>query len=534
MSYLLHQLLFESAQKFPDREAVVFKEKKISYAELDEESNRLSQCLRQLGIVKGERVGIYMNRGIDSVVSLFGVLKASATYVPIDPLCPSERLKYIINKCEIRFLVTVKNKLNNSKALFSTSSPLACILVMDSQVNEAETLGSGKVLGWLSMRDQLAADAPIVSSIDKDIAYILFTSGSTGNPKGVMLSHKNAMTFIKSAKEFFEVTSEDRLSNICPLHFDMSVFDLYVGFLAGATVVILPEMDAVFPIKISEYIQNKKITIWNSVPSALSMLAAFKSLDNYDLSSLRLVLFAGEQFPLKYLKRLQRLLHNTRFCNMYGQTEANSSLYYWVEQQSEDENRKLPIGKTLPNFEAFALDTQGNQIREPGQEGELYVRGSTVAYGYLEEPEKTHKAFVVNPLQPELQERVYKTGDLVNLDSRGNFVFLGRKDHMIKSRGYRIEIGEIEAVLCNYEKIANAVVIPVPDELIGNRISALIVPTPKSKIDKQEVVLYCSQHLPKYMIPETLEFRDLLPTTSSGKVDRKRLNEEVTAKITGE
>ena len=261
------------------------------------------------------------------------------------------------------------------------------------------------------------------------------------------------------------------------------------------------------------------------MPSALSLLASYKNLDDHDLSSLRLILFAGEQFPLKYLRRLREAVPGARFCNMYGQTEANSSTYYWVEQLPSDAKTSLPIGRSLPNFEVFSLDEDGKRVTEPGQEGELYVRASTVALGYWGEAEKTEKAFVIHPLRPDLKERVYKTGDVVSLDSQGNYVFLGRKDHMIKSRGYRIEIGEIETVLRNHPEIENAVVIPIPDELIGNRISVIIVPSMPGRMKKEDILQYCFQHLPKYMIPESVEFRDSLPITSSGKVDRKKLSD---------
>jgi acyl-coenzyme A synthetase/AMP-(fatty) acid ligase len=290
-------------------------------------------------------------------------------------------------------------------------------------------------------------------------------------------------------------------------------------------VVIIPETTAVFPVKLAEVIAKNRISVWNSVPSALSLLATYKGLDSHDLSSLRLVLFAGEQFPLKYLRRLREAVPGARFCNMYGQTEANSSTYYWVDQLPPDARASLPIGRPLPNFDVFALDEGGNRVSGPGQEGELYVRASTVAAGYWGETEKTEKSFVKDPLRPGLNERVYRTGDLVHLDPDGNYVFLGRKDHMIKSRGYRIEIGEIETVLCNHPEIKNAVVIPVPDELIGNRISAIVVPMTPGKIRKEDILQYCSQQLPKYMIPEIIEFRDSLPATSSGKVDRKKLSE---------
>ncbi len=529
MVYLLHQLLSESAAKYPDKEAIAFNDEKITYAELERESNKLAYGLSGIGIERGERVGIYMNRCIMSIMSAFGILKAGATYVPIDPVCPPGRLSYILGKCGIKFLLTSRDKLTNIGQAFPANSPLESIVVMNGLDSGPRPLGSVKVsaklINWQGIQKAAGEDVPRINTIDSDLAYILFTSGSTGNPKGVMLSHLNALTFVNSAHDFFQITTNDRFSNICPLHFDMSVFDLFVAFKAGATVVVIPETTAIFPVKLAEVIEKNRISIWNSVPSALSLLATYNNLDNHDLSSLRLVFFAGEQFPLKYLRRLRETIPGARFCNMYGQTEANSSTYYWVDQLPPDGKASLPIGRPLPNFEVFALEESGKLVTESGQEGELYVRANTVALGYWGEAEKTEKAFVKNPRRPDLNERVYKTGDLVRLDTDGNYILLGRKDHMIKSRGYRIEIGEIETVLCNHPEIKNAVVIPIPDELIGNRISAVIVPLTPGKINRDDIVRYCSQQLPKYMIPEIVEFRDSLPTTSSGKVDRKKLSD---------
>jgi amino acid adenylation domain-containing protein len=522
MAFLLQHLLSESAAKYPDREAVAFKDRTITYAELERESNKLAHTLVALKIAKGDRIGLYFDRGIESIIAACGVLKAGATYVPIDPMSPSRRVTYIIEKCGIKSLLTLQEKMTKVEKTLAEHSPLEHIVLMDGIDPGPGSLGSTQLINGQAVPDELGESAPVVNVIDSDVAYILFTSGSTGDPKGVMISHLNSLTFVNSACDLFHIEKEDRFSNIAPLHFDMSVFDIFVAFKAGACVVAIPETTAIFPVKLAEYVSEKKISVWNSVPSALSLLATLKNLDTYDLSSLRLILFAGELFPLKYLRLLQEAIPGARFCNMYGQTEANSSTYYWVDQLPSD-GSGLPIGRALPNFEVFALDENGNSIHQPEQEGELYVRASTVALGYWGEPEKTKNAFVRNPLRPDLPERVYKTGDLVRLDSDGNYVFLGRKDHMIKSRGYRIELGEIEAVIADHEQVKNSVVIAIPDELIGNRIAAVIVPLSKGTIGKEDVVGYCAARLPKYMIPEIVEFRDSLPMTSSGKVDRKNL-----------
>ena len=524
MTYLLHQLLTESASKYPDKEAIVYKDQVISYAGLEKESSQLAALLSGGQAERGRRIGIYLNRSISSLAGAFGVLKAGACYVPIDPLSPPNRLRYIVEKCQIETLIVSADKLATIRQIFPQGAPLLNIVVMDGPCAGSAALGSAQLLDWQALRGCTEVAHPCANSIDADLAYILFTSGSTGSPKGVMLTHLNALTFINAAGDFYGISSEDRVSNICPLHFDMSVFDIFVTIRAGATVVVIPDTITAFPVKLAETIAQNRISVWNSVPSALCLLSAYKNLPNHDLSSLRLILFAGELFPLKYLRQLRQTLPGARFCNMYGQTEANSSTYYPVEQLPEDDGASLPIGRALPNFEVFALDDAGARIGAPGQEGELYVRGATVALGYWGEPEKTAQAFVANPLSPDLGETVYRTGDLVQLDAEGNFRFLGRKDHMIKSRGYRIEIGELETVLCGHPDIKNAVVIPIPDELIGNRLSVLVVPCTPDKLGKEEVRLYCCQHLPKYMVPDIIDFRDFLPTTSSGKVDRQRLS----------
>jgi len=525
MAFLLHNLLSESAAKYPDKEALVYQNDSVTYAGLDRESSRLASHLSGIGIERGARVGIYLNRSIASITGAFAILKAGATYVPVDPLCPPGRLSYIIDKCGIKYMLASRDKLAAIGQVFPADSPLESIVVMNGLDPGARLPGSTKLIDWQEVRGSAEAAAPRVNTIDTDLAYILFTSGSTGNPKGVMLSHLNSLTFVNSAHDFFQIKASDRFSNICPLHFDMSVVDLFVAFRAGATVVIIPESTTVFPVKLAEVIAKNRISVWNSVPSALSLLASYQNLDRHDLTSLRLILFAGEQFPLKYLRRLQEAVPGARFCNMYGQTEANSSTYYWVDRLAADAKASLPIGRPLPNFEVFALDEEGRPVTGPGQEGELYVRASTVAAGYWGETEKTEKAFVKNPLRPDLNERVYRTGDLVHLDADGNYVFLGRKDHMIKSRGYRIEIGEIETVLCNHPEIKNAVVIPIPDELIGNRLAVIVVPMTPGAITREVLLQYCAHQLPKYMIPEIVEFRDSLPSTSSGKVDRKKLGD---------
>lgn len=519
MAFLLHQLLTESAARFPDREAVVRGDERVTYAVLDRETNRLCHQLGTLDVEKGDRVGIHMTRGIPSVTAALAVLKAGAAYVPIDPLAPAPRIRHIVERCRIRVLLTTHDRLPGlAEALPAGAAPV--LIAMGPATSAEADTGSMRVIDWTSAAGDFGTDPTAVEAADCDLAYILFTSGSTGTPKGVMLTHRNALTFVESTGDFFAIGPDDRLSNVCPLHFDMSVFDIYVALRAGACVVVIPEEHAFFPARLARTIVEGRVSVWNSVPSVLTPLAAMSDPTRYDWSALRLILFAGEVFPRKHLDRLREAIPSARFCNMYGQTEANSSTYFWVEPGGPDVT--LPIGKAFPNFEVFALDPSGRAVREPGVEGELYVRSSTVGLGYWEDDERTASAFVTDPRGTGPAPRVYRTGDLVQLDAEDNYVFVGRKDHMIKSRGHRVELGEVEAVISGHPQVANVAVIPIPDELLGNRIAAVVVPLPDSGIGSADILQHCVSQLPRYMVPDRVELWDVLPSTSSGKVDRTR------------
>ncbi|MFX0195081.1 MAG: amino acid adenylation domain-containing protein [Candidatus Hodarchaeota archaeon] len=528
MAYLLGHLLSESIHRFPDRQAVVCDGESMSYGELEKLANKLAMALRSEGVTRGDRVGIFLNKSIASIISVFGVLKAGATYVPIDRMAPPKRISYLVENCGIKCILTSQDKIQRIDQAVPEDLPLNSIILTDGSLDQSvELQGSMRLLQWeavLSFDDQgVSASA----NTDSDVAYILYTSGSTGNPKGVMISHLNALTFVNMAHEFFNIEKEDRLSNHAPLHFDLSVFDIFTALKAGATLIIVPEKTSLFPVKLAECIQNNRITVWNSVPSALSLLAARVPLDNYDFAALRLILFAGEIFPVKHLRVLKKHIPRAEFYNMYGQTEANSSTYFPVGELPPDDQWRIPIGKAFPNFEVFALDENQRKIEKPGEEGELYVRGSSVAQGYWGDPQKTAASFVDNGSQPHYKERIYKTGDLVTLDEGGNYIFIGRKDHMIKSRGYRVEIGEIETTLYSHPRIREAAVVPIPDELIGNRIVAFLVPETENILRIEDVIDFCSERIPKYMIPESIEFRKSLPKTSTGKVDKNLLAAEI-------
>jgi amino acid adenylation domain-containing protein len=524
--YLLHHLLEESVQRFPDRDAVVFKDRAMTYGELNHRSSQISSALEKMGVTAGDRVGIFMNKSIESLVFLFGILKAGAAYVPIDFLAPLNRVEYILKNCDIRIMFTAGEGAKKLFPFFETPSSLKKIIVSGMH----ECLPSDKhkypeILRAEKLFDERESHHEHVDFSDTNPAYILHTSGSTGMPKGVGLSHLNSLTFVNMAAEFLQIEKEDRLACHAPLQFDLTVFDIFVAIERGATIVLVPENLSIFPMKLAQFIDEEKITVWNSVASVLSLLAEHGKMERFRFDSMRAVIFSGDILPVKYLRKLKGIMPQAQFYNVYGQTEANSSTCYQVTEIPEDEGWRIPIGKPFPNFEVFALGEENEIVVQPGQIGELYVRSSSVAVGYWNDEIRTAEAFVTDPRSGLANRKVYRTGDLVTLDENNNYLFLGRKDQQVKSRGYRIQLNEIEAIINNHPGIKEAVVVAIPDELVGNRIISHVSTINGIEVTEIEILNYCNKTLPTYMLPEKIIFHETLPKTPTGKTDRKSLRD---------
>jgi amino acid adenylation domain-containing protein len=520
MPYVLQQLLSHSAKLHPDKLAISARNKGLTYRELEERSNQLAHFLRSRGVKKGDRIGLYSPKRAELVAGMFGVVKAGAVYVPLDPQAPVDRISYIIGNCGIKGLITCADKL---RGLVPESIPsVEFAILADNQKQNSNHLNFDE----LTQFD--GSQPPALDATTHDLAYILYTSGSTGRPKGVMLTHENALTFIEWCAEEFHVTSDDVLSNHAPLHFDLSVFDVYDGIKAGATVYMVPEEVAMFPASLGKFMESNKISICYAVPSALILLLQHANLTPGRIPNLRTILFAGEVFPMKYLRQLADLLPKIDLYNLYGPTETNVCTYYQVNRERLKTQEKLPIGKACANTEVFAVDEHDKFISK-GEVGELYVRGPCVTPGYWDDPEKTAKMCLPNRFQPHFEEKMYRTGDLVTPDDEGGYLFLGRRDSQIKSRGYRIELGEIEAALLTHANVKEAAAIAVPDEEIGNRIKAFVSLTEADGITQVQLQQHCSTRIPKYMIPEFIELWDVLPKTSTGKIDRVTLAKKAPA-----
>ncbi len=521
---LVHDLVVRSAERCPGRTAVVDGERSLTYAELEGTANGLAHLLAAHGVQHGDRVGLYLDKSLEAIVGIYGILKAGATYVPLDPAAPPARLGAIARDAGLRCLITGTEKTDNWDALRVQGAPIEVLVVLNARDDVAGPDGV-TMLTSASLAEHPADAPPDVPRSSADLAYILYTSGSTGVPKGVMLSHLNAMAFVDWAAEEFQVTEDDRLSSHAPLHFDLSVLDLYVAAKAGAPVVLVPGQLALFPVELASWIRDAGITVWYSVPSILTLLVLRGRLDEVELPALRTILFAGEVFPTKHLHRLVELLPGVRFANLFGPTETNVCTWYEVPRWEGEPPPSIPIGKPITDVDVFAVLEDGS-IAPNGEVGELYVRGPTVMQGYWGDAERTERT-LLRDWNGESPYPTYRTGDLAYEDESRDWIFLGRRDSQIKSRGYRIELGDIEAALNLHPAVVECAVVAIPDDVVSNRIKAFVVT--RAEVETDDLNRFCGERIPRYMIPELYELRAELPRSSTGKIDRKTLAEEAVA-----
>jgi amino acid adenylation domain-containing protein len=508
MAELLQQLLTDSARRSPRAVAVLADDMSLSYAELDRLSDRTARALQTRGIRRGDRVGILVGKSPAAIIAVFAALKAGACYVPLDPDSPEERLALITRDSDVAALLTDQAGAEHAAELArGDGSHSRDVLVIDPGAAEDDSAGSGE--------SPAGTDAT-----DADLAYILYTSGSTGVPKGVMISHRASLTFVRWAAACAQLGSEDRVCSPAPLHFDLSVFDIFAACSAGACITVAPARMTMFPARLAQWIAEHRVSVWYSVPSVLTMLATHGKLGTVDLSQLRMVIFAGEVFPAKHLSLLIEQLPDARHLNWYGPTETNVCTWYEVPRAGGPLTAPVPIGRACADLDVFAVSSDGRRVSQAGEEGELLVGGPGLMTGYWAAPEKTDEALVANPLADAGSQVVYRTGDVVTLDHDGNFVFLGRRDGMVKTRGYRVEVGEVETALYEHPAVREAAVLPVPDELLGNRLRALVSADAGAELSREQLLEHCRRRLPAYMVPDVIELRPTLPKTSTGKIDR--------------
>ncbi|MDX1430662.1 MAG: amino acid adenylation domain-containing protein, partial [Rhodothermales bacterium] len=426
---------------------------------------------------------------------------------------PPSRLAKIVRDCEIRTVVSDETMRARLTAILESGGRFDGIIGLDDSLEDIRSVPAKEIA------NQPDHDVAALGSTELDIAYIIYTSGTTGAPKGITHSHRGSLSFVEWAAAEFELSSEDRLSNHAPLHFDLSTFDFFAAHAVGATTVIIPEAHAKLPASLSQLMEEERITVWYSVPAALIQLLLRGGLEKRQLSRLRWILFGGEAFPVKHLRDLMHKLPSVRFTQLYGVTETNVCTVYHLSSPPE-EDESVPIGHLLPNMEALVVDGSDEPV-QPGAAGELLVRAPATMIGYWGRSELTSRAFLRRSVTPGITASFYRTGDLVRQLPNGDFVFLGRRDRQVKTRGFRVELDEIEAALLSHSDIQEAAAFATPDEEGSHRIEAAVVS--KGPVAEMELFKHLKSLLPPYALPMRLSIVERLPRTSTGKVDLQAL-----------
>ena len=511
-------LLETAAARRPDHPAVEDEHgRSMSYLALARAADRLATRLARWGVGRGDRVGLFLPKGIEAVAAIHGVLRSGAAYVPVDPTAPALRGAGILADSGIKAVVTSADLADALRRHWPGPGPFPRAVVVETGDKSTSPLAPGDAT-W---DDVLADDAPAPLPPERegdDLAYVLYTSGSTGKPKGVMLSHKNAFTFLDWCESTLRPRPDDRFSSHAPFHFDLSVFDLFGPCRAAATLVVIGEALAKDPVRLGAFVSDRRLSVWYSAPSILALLALYGGLERAEFSAPRLVLFAGEVFPAAPLKRLRSFWPDSEMWNLYGPTETNVCTAFPIPRTIDPaRTAPFPIGTVCPPLKARVVDDEGRDV-SLATTGELVIAGPGVMRGYFGQPDLTALAFFLD----DEGTVWYRTGDLVVDDGSGCYQFHGRRDRMVKKRGYRIELGEIESALYRHEGVDRAAVVAKTDD-DGVSIAAFVAMKPAHKGSLIAMKRHCITYLPHYMVPDSITFLPDLPTTSTDKVDYQRL-----------
>jgi amino acid adenylation domain-containing protein len=510
---LLHDYLMQSAARTPDKVALVCGKQQVSYLELDQQSDALANTLVVSGVERGDRVLIYCENSIEKVVTFWAVLKANAVVVVINPLTKTDKLKYLIQDSRPKVLIADAH-LFHCWSEPSRSEHLKSVLISGTLKEEKfAEIRFGK--HWLdAVREGEGRKTPVRRCLDIDLAAIVYTSGSTGDPKGVMLTHRNMLTAATSISSYLEIQGDDVILCAMPLAFDYGLYQMIMTFRQGARLVL--ERSFAFPVAVLKTMIAEKVTGFPGVPTMFAMLAEMKSLHEYDFSSIRFVTNTAAALSVKHIPFLKNVFPNARIYSMYGLTECKRCTYL---PPADLERKPTSVGIAIPNTELWIVDEHGNKVG-PHTIGQLVIRGATVMKGYWEKPEATNQKLKPGPLPGE---QVLYTGDLCQLDDDGYLYFVSRMDDVIKSRGEKVAPKEIEMVLINIIGVKEAVVIGVTDELLGQAIKAFVVLEEGSSVTERDIQKICQMRLESFMVPKYIQLTENLPRTDSGKIRKTGL-----------
>lgn len=527
MDYLIHHMLRRSAQQFPDKAALVYREQRLTYQQVSNDVSALANSLAEAGIRRGDRVAVLLDTSVEQVVSLFATSQAQGVFVPIHHSLKSDQVGHILNDCRVSTLITSAERLHELDDVIQSSPSLKTIIAV------GDIAGIQLTVPVLAFDEALVSNAPAAIrdiNTEKDLGAILYTSGSTGKPKGVMLSHGNVMAGASIVSDYLSITDEDRLLAALPFSFDAGLNQLTTAVQQGGTLVLL---NFRFAREIVRVLKEERITGLGGVPPLWNLLAQNNSgLAREDLPDLRYITNTGGAMPQKTLAAIRSALPDTNVFLMYGLTEAFRSTYLPPEELDQ---RPTSMGKAIPDTEILVINKDG-ELCEPGEVGELVHHGPTVSLGYWGHEELTNKVLRPHPLPPPGTGegvRVVYSGDMVRKDEDGFLYFVGRRDNLIKTSGFRVSPNEVEDAIFQTGHIREAAVVGIPDEMLGQRIVACVVLKDGMQITESVLLSDCAVSMPRHMVPKVIEFLPALPKTSSGKVNysmlRQRLEEEMPA-----
>jgi len=494
--------LDETAKNYKDKAAFVDAYKTVTFGELRDQALRIATELIRRDLFK-KPVVVYLEKGADVITSFMGAAYSVNFYSPIDVDMPASRVNKILEVLEPAVVIT-NNELKDRFAQYDYS-------------------GEYIIFEEITTNGRLDEDAVINArskGIDTDLLYVLFTSGSTGIPKGVTINHRSVIDYTDWVVEAFNITEEDSFGNQAPFYFDNSILDIYSTLKAGATCNIIPKDLFSQPVPLLEYIKANNINTIFWVPSALIIVAKLRAFRNVDLTqTLKRIIFCGEVMPNKQLNMWRNALPDAVYANLYGPTEITDACTYFFVDREFGDDEPLPIGFPMPNTEIMVLN-DSNQLVSGDEVGELCVRGTSLSMGYYRNPEKTKEAFVQNPLNEAVPEIIYRTGDIVRYNERGEILYLARKDFQIKHMGHRIELGEIETAVSSLEGIDLCCC------LYDDNRKKIVLFVDKD-LTKEYIVEGISNLVPEYMLPNKVVYMETMPINANGKIDRVKLKEYI-------